>query len=94
MNSHDRVITALNFREPDYVPFDLGGTSLSTMHVNSYKNLRSYLGLSNENVKVTFIPEQLVLIDEDIAEIFKTDIRLVVPGIASDFEIRFSDEGL
>ncbi len=94
MNSRDRVIESLNFREPDRVPFDLGGTSLSTMHIISYLNLRKRLGYSNENVEVCFIPEQLVLIDEDIAEKLETDVRLVVPGKPENFEIIFRDEGL
>ena len=42
MNSRDRVLQALNHQEPDRIPFDLGGTGLSTIHVTAYRNLRRY----------------------------------------------------
>ena len=93
MNSRERVLKAINFTEPDHIPFDLGGTYLSTINVSAYKNLRKYLGLSNENVRIGLTTEQLVLVDEDIADRFETDVRLVVPGDASDYEIKFRDEG-
>jgi len=33
MNSRDRVLLAVNHQELDRVPFDLGGTGLTTIHV-------------------------------------------------------------
>ena len=93
MNSHDRVWQSLNHQEPDHIPFDLGGTGLSTLHVTAYQNLRRYLGLPPVEARVGFMAEQLALVDEDVAEHLQTDIRLVQPGIASNFEYAFRDEG-
>lgn len=45
MNSHDRVKQALDHQEPARIPFDLGGTGLTTMHITAYQNLRRHLGL-------------------------------------------------
>ena len=45
MNSRERGKMALNHKEPDRIPFDLGGTVLTSIHVNAYRNLRQYLGL-------------------------------------------------
>jgi uroporphyrinogen decarboxylase len=93
MNSHDRVWQSLNHQEPDHVPFDLGGTGLSTLHVTAYQNLRRYLGLPPVKVRICAMAEQLALVDEDVAERLQTDIRLVQPGTASSFEYVFRDEG-
>lgn len=40
MNSRERVNFALNHREPDRIPLDLGGTPVSGMHVSSVYLLR------------------------------------------------------
>ena len=93
MNSRDRVRLALDHREPDRVPFDLGGTGLSTIHVTAYRNLRYHLGLLELEPEVAFLPEQLVRVDEDLAQRLEADIRPVLPGTASSFEYDFRDEG-
>jgi uroporphyrinogen decarboxylase len=93
MISRDRVLLALNHQEPDRVPFDLGGTGLSTIHVEAYQNLRRYLDLPQIEPRVGFVAEQLVLVDEDVAGRLQTDVRPVLPGTASGFEYVFRDEG-
>jgi uroporphyrinogen decarboxylase len=93
MNSRERVVQALNHQEPDRVPLDLGGTGLSTIHVTAYRNLRRHLGLPEVEPHVAFVPEQLVRVDEDVAERMQADVRPVLPGTASTFEYVFHDEG-
>jgi uroporphyrinogen decarboxylase len=93
VNSRERVWRALNHKEADRIPFDLGGTGLTTMHVTAYENLRRALGLSPVQPRVGFMAEQLALVDEDVAERLETDIRMVQPGTASTFEFIFLDEG-
>jgi len=93
VNSRERVRRALDHQEADRVPFDLGGTGLSTIHVTAYRNLRRYLGLPEVEPQVAFVAEQLVRVDEDLAERLETDVRPVLPGTSSTFEYRFRDEG-
>jgi uroporphyrinogen decarboxylase len=93
VNSRDRTEKALSHQEPDRVPFDLGGTGLSTIHVTAYQNLRRYLNMPQTEARVGFVAEQLVLVDEDVAERLQTDIRPVLPGLSSAFEYTFRDEG-
>ena len=45
MNSRERLQLALNHKEPDRVPFDLGATVLTSIHHKSYRALRSFLKL-------------------------------------------------
>jgi len=93
MDSRSRVSQTLNHQEPDRIPFDLGGTGLSTIHVTAYQNLRHYLGLPEIETEVAFLPEQLVRVDEDLARRLEADVRPVLPGTASAFEYVFRDEG-
>lgn len=57
MNSRERIQQTLSHREPDRIPFDLGGTGLSTIHVTAYRRLRRYLGLSEVEPNVAFIAD-------------------------------------
>jgi uroporphyrinogen decarboxylase len=93
VDARGRVLQALNHQEPDRVPFDLGGTGLSTIHVTAYQNLRRHLGLPEIEPEVAFVAEQLVRVDRDLADRLAVDVWPVLPGTASTFEYRFRDEG-
>ncbi len=93
MNSRERVRLALDHQEPDHVPFDLGGTGLSLIHVTAYKNLREYLNLPVGEPRISFMAEQLAVVEEDVAERLETDVVLVAPQPPADFEYVFRDEG-
>jgi uroporphyrinogen decarboxylase len=45
MNSRERLLTALSHQEPDRIPFDLGSTQVTGIHVVAYRNLRAFMGL-------------------------------------------------
>jgi uroporphyrinogen decarboxylase len=93
MNSRERIKMALDHREADHVPFDLGGTAMTTIHMSAYANLRRYLDLPDHEPTVAFVAEQLAAIDEDLAERLETDVRLVSPQPATGFRLVFRDAG-
>ncbi|MDX9957711.1 MAG: hypothetical protein RBT68_04635 [Spirochaetia bacterium] len=45
MTSYERVKAAVEHREADKVPLDLGGSVLTGINRKAYVNLRKYLGL-------------------------------------------------
>lgn len=93
MHSRDRVSKALSHREPDRIPFDLGGTGLTTIHVTAYQNLRQHLGMPLTKPRIGHVAEQLAVVDEDLAEQLGTDVRPVEPGTSSKFQYTFRDQG-
>lgn len=93
MNSRERIRLALDHKEPDHVPFDLGGTSVSLIHLTAYKNLREYLNLPVREPKISYMAEQLAVVEKDLAERLETDVVLVIPQPQADFEFVFRDEG-
>ncbi len=93
MSSIERVLTALDHREPDRVPFDLGGTTVTGMHTTAYGNLRRALGLPPIAVRIDDLTEQLAVIDGDVAERLKPDCLRLAPAAPSFYERTFSDEG-
>ncbi len=93
MDSRQRVRTALNHQEPDRVPFDLGGTTVTGIHVTAYQNLREYLGLPPVQVQIDDLVEQLAAVDADVAGRLQPDCGRVAPGAPSSYERIFREEG-
>ncbi len=52
MNSRERILTALDHREPDRIPFDLGSCQVTGIHVAAYQNLRQALGLPEVKIEM------------------------------------------
>jgi uroporphyrinogen decarboxylase len=87
MNSRQRVKLALDHKEPDRIPFDLGGTVLTSIHVNAYRNLRRYLGLPEVDVQVMDVFQQIAVVDEDVRQRLGSDCRNVAPRSSATFKI-------
>ncbi len=45
MDLCERVLLTLNHKEPDRVPYDMGGTVVTGIQAKAYSRLRKYLGL-------------------------------------------------
>jgi uroporphyrinogen decarboxylase len=95
MNSRERVKIALDHREPDRIPYDFGGTGLTSISRFNYNNFRLALGLPQTNPKIMDIFQQNVLIDEDMFDLLECDIRPVLSENPEGFsyEIKESSDG-
>jgi uroporphyrinogen decarboxylase len=93
MNSRERVICSLNHVEPDQIPFDLGGTGLTSISKFNYNKLRVAFGLPEVDPVIMDIFQQNVLVDDDMFELMECDVRPVVPGNVGGFSFNESDEG-
>ena len=61
MTSRERVEAALNHREPDRVPMDLGASAVTGMHVSVVHRLRQALGLGKPGAPVKVVePYQML----------------------------------
>ena len=52
MNSRERVLTALDHREPDRVPIDLGGHRSSGISAIAYAKLKKAIGIESGDIYV------------------------------------------
>ena len=87
MNSRERVLTALNHKEPDRVPFDMGGTVVTGIQAKAYRRLRQYLGLPEKEVTIIDMLQQLALVDDDVMQRLGVDVRNVSPRSTASFKI-------
>lgn len=79
MNSRERLLTTFNHQEPDRIPFDMGSTQVTGIHVVAYRNLREYLGLPKVVPVMCDVVQQLALPDDDLVEQLGIDVRGLFP---------------
>lgn len=73
MKPRERVLAALNHRQPDQVPVDLSGHRSSGIAAIAYAKLRRHLGLEERPIRVYDPVQQLAIVDEDVRERFGVD---------------------
>jgi uroporphyrinogen decarboxylase len=73
MNGRDRVLAALDHRQPDKVAIDFGGHRSSGVAALVYPKLRRALGLPPRPIRVYDPIQQLAIIDEDVLDRFGVD---------------------
>ena len=66
VTSRERVLCALEHRQPDRIPMDFGGTPVTGIHASCVLALRDYFGLEKKPVKVIDPGQLLGEIDEDL----------------------------
>jgi len=76
MTHHQRVVNALEHREPDRVPIDLGGTRVTTMVVAAYEALKHHLGVRAETRFMDEASGRVQPADE-ILELLGVDTRML-----------------
>jgi uroporphyrinogen decarboxylase len=95
VNPRERLITALNHQEPDRVPIDLAGTTVSSITYPTYVNLRSYLGLPpDETLQLSHVHQGTVCPQEDILCHYEVDCRsLMMPKSPRGFVLKQNEDG-
>lgn len=91
MNARERVLAAINHREPDRVPFDLNGTVVTGIQAKAYQKLRAYLGLPQEALVISDIFQQLAQVDDDLMDLLGVDVRSVSPRSSAHYQVRLSE---
>ena len=74
MNSRERVIMALNHKEPDRLPLDLGGSVVTSIAIPTYAALRERLGLPHKEVEILETVQQIAWVDEDVIDAIGLDV--------------------
>ena len=79
MTSRERVLCALNHREPDRVPLDLGGTHDSSIVVEGYDRLKAHFGVSAPT-EIMQRMTRAATVHEDVLRALGIDTRAIVIG--------------
>ncbi|MCX6631025.1 MAG: hypothetical protein NTW28_25715 [Candidatus Solibacter sp.] len=82
MTSRERILAALNHREPDRVPLDFSGHRSSGIAPLAYLLLRRALGLKEVPLRVYDPIQQLAIVDEDVLDLLGVDTVELGRGFA------------
>lgn len=78
MNSHERIQKAIHHQEPDRVPYDLSGTTVTSITKNAYKSAMKFRGFSTayESKEIDPISQIIAPIEENLVRL-KSDTRRI-----------------
>ena len=93
MTSRERLLTALDHREPDRIPYDLGSTQVTGIHVVAYRRLRAHLGLPPVAPRICDVVQGLALPDDDVVGRLGIDVRGLFPLNSHNWKIETFDAG-
>jgi len=93
MNSKERLQAALAHQTPDRVPFDLGGSPMSGIHIAAYDKLIKYLGFDDLEAEVCDHIQQLALPHEQVLKQLEVDIRTIRSGSPDSFKLDIQKTG-
>ena len=74
MTSRERVLCALNHKQPDMVPLDFAASPVTGIHASLVFKLRRQLGLPEKPVKIIECYQMLGEIDDELSRALKIDI--------------------
>ncbi len=92
MNSRERILCSLSHKEPDHVPLDIGGSDVTGIHRDAYKNLARHFGLK-EDAPICETIQQVVLPEEALLQKLEVDVRPIFPNNPNNWEPEYEDAG-
>lgn len=92
MNSRERVLTALEHKEPDRVPYDLAGSHVTGIHKVAYRDLCEHLGLGAEAPFADDI-QQVLIPSKEVLDRLDVDTRGLYPLCSHNWNVNGRDIG-
>ena len=74
MISRERIIAAIEHREPDKIPIDMGSTPSSGISAIAYTNLKKHLGMNCGHTRIYDVVQQLAQPEDKILDHFGIDV--------------------
>jgi uroporphyrinogen decarboxylase len=74
MTSRQRLLAAIEHRQPDRVPVDLGATASSGVSAIAYGNLKRHLGINTGHTRIYDVVQQLAQPEDFILDRFHVDV--------------------
>ncbi len=84
MNARERVIAAIEHREPDRVPVDLGATPSSGISAIAYGKLKNCLGMTGGHTRIYDVVQQLAQPEDSLLDSLHVDVADVGRAFNTD----------
>lgn len=73
MTPRERVLAAIEHRQPDVIPIDFSGHRSSGIAAIAYARLKKYLGITSGDIYVYDMIQQLAIVEPEVLDRFGTD---------------------
>lgn len=91
LSSRERVKLALDHKEPDRVPIDLGSIASTIRTVEAYDRLKTYLGVAPEK-RIRHFADEHVIPDEEVLKALQVDTFYLRLNVSKAWErVRLDD---
>jgi hypothetical protein len=77
MTGRQRVLAVLDRRQPDCIPFEIGGTDCSSVHVIAYRKLRELMGLPVGPIGCGCLIQLVAQTDADVMDALGVDVEVL-----------------
>lgn len=95
MRPRERILAALDHRESDHVPIDIGGTDVTGIHINAYRALLPRFGLETpDEIPVLDIVQQIADMDEAALGRLHAHCRGIFPDPGSNWQFKMEENEL
>ncbi|MCX6866631.1 MAG: methyltransferase, partial [Verrucomicrobia bacterium] len=74
MTSRERVLTAIQHRQPDFVPVDFGAHRSSGIAAIAYARLKKHLGIHSGDIYVYDMVQQLAIVETPVLDAVGADV--------------------
>jgi uroporphyrinogen decarboxylase len=95
MNSRERILAAIEHKQPDRVPIDLGATPSSGISAIAYGNLKRHAGITTGQTQIYDVVQQLAQPEDVVLDRFKIDVvdvgRVFNASPADWYDIKTAD---
>lgn len=94
MTSRERLLCALDHKEPDKVPLDLNGTIVTSLTRIAYQKLREHLGFDPDpEPEVSHFAMDTVRARQDLIEHYEVDTASAAMRTPFGFQMEFQEDG-
>jgi uroporphyrinogen decarboxylase len=76
MNPRERLIASVNHRQPDRIPVDLGGTTVTGISAIAFNNLARHLGVAKP-ARILDVFQQLANVEMEIVDLLGVDVLTI-----------------
>ena len=84
MTSRERVLQALNHRQPDRPPIDFGAHRSSSIAAIAYARLKEALGITSGDIYVYDMLQQLAIVEPEVLDAVGGDVIELGRGFMLD----------
>ncbi len=95
MNSRERLLATINHIEPDYVPYDLAGSTWTGITLGCYRGLLKHFGLPDETPEWADTVQQIVIPSKAVLDRLEVDTRGLMPLTSHNWDVfsKCTDKG-